>query len=1216
MHPLHRHAPRLTVLAALLAGLPAMALTVITERATLTLSSPASVTEGPITYVGNGTMLFTGSFQLANPIVFNSGVTGTINTNGQDDVLTGVLSGAGALRKSGDGTLTLTAANTYSGGTALWAGTLAVGNSAALGTGAVTITGGTLLGAADATLANSLSFSGHVGIAAAAGTTFSVGSGGWTADAGTGLTFGSAGSTGTVLWQAGSSPAFAGAVNLAGGTLKGDAGTSTVGLNRLLSGASAFTLASGATLDLAGTSATLPAGFSGGGRITTSSGASVLTTQGGSFAGAIDGVLRLKVLEGAPTILTGASTYSGGTLIFNNASVLQLGDGGDGGSITGNVVNSGSLVVNQRSNVTLDGVISDTGSVGKLGTGTLTLTGSNTYSGGTTLSAGTLAVASSAALGTGTLKQQGGTLLGVADVALGNALSFTGKVGVAAAAGSTLGVGTGGWTLGANTTLTIGSAAATGTVLWNGPATGIASPVTQTLVIAGGTLKGADNAILNVLLQGVGALKVESGGTLDFAGGADVLPAQLSGSGRITGSGTVTQLYTQGGSFAGVLDGALKLSQISGTLTLTGTNLYTGLTTILAGSVLQLGDGGTGGSLASATVGNNGSLVVNQSGESRLAGVIAGSGSLSHLGGGTFILTGANTFTGGTTNAAGSTLQLGDGTLGATLGDVANAGTLVAKGGSGGTVTVGTVTQTQAGSTFSLQSGSLVLAGSGITADNFSLGAAAGASASFELAAGKTLTTAAASVGITGTLTVSGLASIASSLDNRGSLALAGGTLAGAGTLVNRQALSGWGSIAGTGGFGNSGQLTVSGGSLTLSNTGTNINSGSWDIGSRLSLELSGATLGNAGVMNLGGGRIAGSGTLNNLGSGTLAGRGTVAAGFSNAGVLAASGGSLLLDGAASNLASGRMTAGAGSSLTVSQGLSGNAGSIQLAGGSFDNGGHALANTGQIAGWGSFSASAFDNSASMAFSGGATVVNGDLGNRSGASLSVSGAPATFTGNVVNNGTMKVTATTVTFSGSFTNNGLYVSDPATQVFQDLTLGPQGALQGALGDVFIVQGNLANHSQAGALFDIAAARLLLTSGPHSLVWGASDAGATLAGYAQNFAVGTFELAVGGSLNLSGAGPAAGGQALYVHSLLLDGGLAQLGSIQSTLNIYYDAADAGNAYLQGASYSLAGGGLLQAVAAVPEPEVQALWLAGLGSIAILRRRRSSAPRASRQR
>lgn len=56
--------------------------------------------------------------------------------------------GAGVLRKSGTGTLTLEGDNTYSGGTNLAQGTLILAHENAAGTGDMTLNGGTLLGAA------------------------------------------------------------------------------------------------------------------------------------------------------------------------------------------------------------------------------------------------------------------------------------------------------------------------------------------------------------------------------------------------------------------------------------------------------------------------------------------------------------------------------------------------------------------------------------------------------------------------------------------------------------------------------------------------------------------------------------------------------------------------------------------------------------------------------------------------------------------------------------------------------------------------------------------------------------------------------------------------------------------------------------------------------------------------------------------------------------
>lgn len=112
----------------------------------------------------------------------------------------------------------------------------------------------------------------------------------------------------------------------------------------------------------------------------------------------------------------------------------------------------------------------------------------------------------------------------------------------------------------------------------------------------------------------------------------------------------------------------------TGTLVLTGDNTYTGGTTISAGT-LQLGDGGTSGSIV-GNVQDDARLVVNRSDSLTLAGDISGTGTLEQVGAGTTVLTGNNSYAGGTTISAG-TLQLGDGgTSGSIVGDVLNDATL------------------------------------------------------------------------------------------------------------------------------------------------------------------------------------------------------------------------------------------------------------------------------------------------------------------------------------------------------------------------------------------------------------------------------------------------------------------------------------------------------------------------------------------------------------
>ena len=91
-----------------------------------------SVKKGVIFTDGASTATF------ANPVIFNS--DGTIEIgSGKNLTLSGVISGNGAITKTGDGTLTMTKANTYGGGTIISEGTVKLTGSGTLGSGSVTV---------------------------------------------------------------------------------------------------------------------------------------------------------------------------------------------------------------------------------------------------------------------------------------------------------------------------------------------------------------------------------------------------------------------------------------------------------------------------------------------------------------------------------------------------------------------------------------------------------------------------------------------------------------------------------------------------------------------------------------------------------------------------------------------------------------------------------------------------------------------------------------------------------------------------------------------------------------------------------------------------------------------------------------------------------------------------------------------------------------------
>lgn len=106
---------------------------------------------------------------------------------------------------------------------------------------------------------------------------------------------------------------------------------------------------------------------------------------------AITGPGSLTKAGAGTLVLAADSNYAGGT--------LQIGDGGITGRIDGAITNNGVVAFNRSDVVAMGNVISGTGSVKQIGTGTLTLTGTNTYSGGTTVSAGILKVESNGNLG-------------------------------------------------------------------------------------------------------------------------------------------------------------------------------------------------------------------------------------------------------------------------------------------------------------------------------------------------------------------------------------------------------------------------------------------------------------------------------------------------------------------------------------------------------------------------------------------------------------------------------------------------------------------------------------------------------------------------------------------------------------------------------------------------------------------------------------------------
>ncbi|EBC6822656.1 autotransporter outer membrane beta-barrel domain-containing protein [Salmonella enterica subsp. enterica] len=612
---------------------------------TLTLSGSNTYTGG--TTINDGTLIATSVDALGSGDVTDN-ATLALNTGGTFD---NTISGSGKVEKSGDDALTLSGANSYTGGTLISGGTLIASNVEALGTGDVT-NNATLELNTGGDFTNNISGSGQV---VKSGDETLTLSGSNTYTGGTTINDGTLVATSVDALGSGDVTDNATLALNTGGTfdntISGSGKVEKSGDDALtLSGANSYT---GGTLISGGTLVASNVEALGSGDVTDN--ATLALNTGGTFDNTISGsgqVVKsgddVLTLSGSNTY-TGGTTISGGTLIASNVDALGTGD----------VTNDATLELNTGGDFTNN--ISGNGQVVKSGDDTLTFSGSNTYTGGTLISSGTLVANDVNALGTGDVTDNATLELNTGGDFTNN-ISGSGQVVKSGDDTLTLS-GTNSYTGG--TTISGGTLVATNVeALGTGDVTNNATlelntggDFTNNISGSGQVVKSGDETLT---LSGANSY---TGGTLISSGTLVANDVNALGTGDVTDN-AVLELNT-GGDFDNAISGSGQVVKSGDeTLTLSGANSYTGGTLISGGTLVAT----SVEALGSGDVTDNAVLELNTGGT--FDNAISGSGQVVKSGDKTLTLSGANSYTGGTTISGGTLVASNVNALGS--GDIDN----------------------------------------------------------------------------------------------------------------------------------------------------------------------------------------------------------------------------------------------------------------------------------------------------------------------------------------------------------------------------------------------------------------------------------------------------------------------------------------------------------------------------------------------------------------